>query len=325
MLILGFVLSVPILYFKFPIGVLQWLRSTILNTSHGTDDSAINLQSWLSYSLNDYLSIPPGMILLIVILNTICFACLAQIMINKLRKIETFSERCKFITGHSKSSVLLVCSLASILPVYLSVNRLWGHYLHVGTVFLIIAFFNCYESLLSQRFARSIVSKVSRFCVATVIAIQLPLMFIHLVPSMATDMNKMANRTSTQEYKIKKDEYMFITKLLSQNITKHKPPLKIHIDANIFIPSDNDQINVTEIFGLYKQWDAGVKYIFKYRSDFPFGETPKTTSIMYASWVTEKEIFMQHLSKNGEACSLKPCYEEITTPHSQLVVLSRID
>ena len=35
---------------------------------------------------------------------------------------------------------------------------------------------------------------------------------------------------------------------------------------------------------------------------------------MYASWVTEKEIFMQHLSKNGEACSLKPCYEEITTP-----------
>lgn len=325
MLVLGFCVSVPVVFFKFPRGVLTWLSSTFLNTSHGSDDASINIQSWMQYILNDYLPIPAYWTILFLLANILCFVSVALLLRAEACNIGGIHNRLRCVTDKSHSLVLLACSVLSIFPIILSVNRLWGHYLHLGTIFFVVAMLTCYEELASYEFSKPGLRRLIRFLLALLITTQVLLIFTNMIPSMALDMNRYANRTATKEYEKKKEEYTYISSLISQRSAGKNMPIKAHIGADIFIPEGDEQIQIAEIFGFFSQWDANADLIVFYRSKSPLSKKPSITSAMYDPWLAAHKAFVEHLSTDDKVCLLKPCYTEMSTPYPELVVLSRID
>lgn len=325
MLAVGFSISVPVVLFKFPQGILIWLWSIFLNTSHGSDNATVNIYSWIKYILNDYLPIPAYLTILVLLTNTLCFVLVTSLLWAEASNVEGNRNSMKRVIGRSHSLVLLACSMLSVFPIVLSVNRLWGHYLHLGTVFFVVAMLACYEELFLYGFKRAPLRRLIRLFIAALITIQIPLILFNAIPAMALDMNRYASRTATKEYITKKEEYNFILNLIAKRSAGNHLPIKVYLGADLFIPDGNEQVQVREIFGYFSQWEENADLIVLYRSKSPLGNKPSINSAMYEPWLTANKAFMEHLSTNGGSCLIKPCYTEISTPYPELMVLTRID
>jgi len=325
MLVLGLCVSVPVVFFKFPSKVPTWIMSTFLNTSHGSDDASINIQSWIQYIINDYTPIPPYWVILVLLTNIFCVAFVTFLLGADARGVGGIRNRLTYLTDNYHSFVLLACSMLSICPIILSVNRLWGHYLHLGTILLVVAMLAFYEEIASYRFKRHGLSRLIRLLLALVTIIQILLIFSYMIPSMALEMDRYANRTTTSEYKKKKEEYEYILSLLSQRSSGKHVPIKAHIGADVFMPESNEKLQIIEIFGFFTQWEASPDLIIFYRLNSALSNKPSITSAQHAAWISANKAFGEHLNTDGNVCQLKPCYNEVLAPYPELVVLSKID
>ena len=321
--ILGFCIAVPVVFFKFPLGLMIWLRSTFLNTSHGSDDTSITVYSWIKYAFSGYLSVSPFLLVLLFLAICIIFTLVLGRLIRELKAAKTVQVAFQALINESDPLILLLISLFSVVPIFLSVDRLWGHYLHLGTVFFVVATFLCCEKLLTPNPQTSLSPRWVVTLVVSVLTVQTLITFLYMMPAMAAEMSAYAQRTATPEFQRQKAEHDYLVNLFRAKASSQAKPLNIDVALALFIPDSTEDWQITEFASYFRGWPTEPDLVVMYREDSPLSHQPLNTSAEYEPWLAAKTAMLDHLSTGDQTCSVKPCYLELSSPHPELLILAK--
>ena len=321
--ILGFCIAVPIVFFKFPLGLVIWLRSTLLSTSHGSDDTSITVYSWVRYTFSDYLSLPPFLLVPLFLAICIIFTLVLVRLIKKSKAVKTVQAGFENLISESHPFILLLISLFSVVPIFLTVDRLWGHYLHLGTVFFVVATFLCCEKLLTPNPQTSLPPRWVVALIVSVLTVQTLITFFYMMPAMATEMSAYAQRTATPEFQQQKAEHDYLVNLFQSKVSSQAKPLNIHVALSLFIPDSTEDWQITEFAGYFQGWQTEPDLVVMYREGSPLSHQPLNTSARYEPWLAAKTAMLEHISSADQTCSVKPCYLELSSPHPELLILAK--
>ena len=321
--LLGFLIAVPVVFFKFPLGSMKWLFATLLNTSHGSDDTSITVYSWVRYSFSDYAPVPSTLLISLFLAIIVIFILTLAGLFKALQLRASRRDALDLLIRRSYPFILLLVSLFSVVPIFLSVDRLWGHYLHLGTVFFVVAIFLASEQLLTSKVQTPLPHSWVVTLVVSVLSVQTLITVLYMMPAMATEMNSHAQRTTTPEFQQKKAEYDYLLNLFQTKASAQNRPLNIYVDADFFIPDSTQDWEVIEIFGYFQDWQAEPDLVVLYRQNSPLSHQPLNTSATYKPWLTAKEAMVEHLSTADQTCAVKPCYLELSSPHPELLILAK--
>ena len=246
-------------------------------------------------------------------------------LIRELKAVKTVQAGFQSLINESHPLILLLISLFSIVPIFLSVDRLWGHYLHLGTVFFVVATFLCCEKLLSPNPHAYLHPRWVVALVVSVLSVQTFTTCFYMMPAMATEMRTYAQRTATPEFQRKKAEYDYLMNLFQTKASAQVHPLNIYVGAGFFIPDTTENWEVTEIFGYFQDWQAEPDIIVMYRQDSPLSHQPPntSTSARYESWLAAKTAMVEHVSSADQTCLVSPCYLELSSTHPKLLILAK--
>lgn len=321
--ILGFSIAVPVVFFKFPLGLMQWLFSTLVNTSHETDDASITVYSWINYAFSNYLSAPPLLLIILFLAVCIIFTLFLGRLIRELKTVKTVRASFQDLIGEFHLFILLLISLFSIAPIFLSVHRLWGHYLHLGTVFFVVSVFLCCEKLLTLNPRTSLSPRWVVALVVSVLSVQTFITFFYMMPAMATGMSTYAQRTATPEFQRQKAEHDYLVNLFQAKASSQAKPLDIDVALALFIPDSTEDWQITEFANYSRVWQTEPDLVVMYRKESPLSHQPLKTSAKYEPWLTAKTAMLDHLSTGDQTCSVKPCYLELSSPYQELLILGK--
>ena len=321
--ILGFCIAVPIVFFKFRWGLVIWLRSTLLNTSHGSDDTSITVYSWVRYTFSDYLSLPPFLLVPLFLAICIIFTLVLVRLIKKSKAVKTVQAGFENLISESHPFILLLISLFSVVPIFLTVDRLWGHYLHLGTVFFVVATFLCCEKLLTPNPQTSLPPRWVVALIVSVLTVQTLITFFYMMPAMATEMSAYAQRTATPEFQRQKAEHDYLVNLFQSKVSSQAKPLNIHVALSLFIPDSTEDWQITEFESYFRGWQTEPDLVVMYREGSPLSHQPLNTSARYEPWLAAKTAMLEHVSSADQTCSVKPCYLELSSPHPELLILAK--
>jgi hypothetical protein len=319
----GFCVAVPLVFFKFSIGLMIWLRSTLLNTAHGSDDISITVYSWIEYIFSSYAPVPTSLLFILFFAFIIIFMLTLNFPVKSMKNLMLCRDSIGTLVCQSYPLILLLASVFSLVPIFLSVDRLWGHYLHLGTVFLAIAVFLGCEKLITSKIQTFLPRSWVVSLVAATISMQAVITIFYMMPAMTAEMNMLAQRTATPEFKQKKEEYDYLLNFLQTKVSSQTEPLAVYVGASLFIPESTKDWEVRETFGYFQDWQAEPDVVVMYRKNSPLSHPPLSTSAAYEPWLAAQSAMLKHVSVPNRACSLEPCYYEMDSPQVELLILMK--
>lgn len=138
-----YLLSLIFFILSFP-GFFMFIHGMAINTKHGSDNIDVNAVDWFHSIFNNWFS---SSYLLLSFLIVLIFYSLFNVSkeLNKKRKF-SFAKK------------TIISSLVFLLIPILQMNRVWLHYLYVGTILLIVGLFIYYEVFFSSK-----ISKIKNF------------------------------------------------------------------------------------------------------------------------------------------------------------------
>jgi len=324
---LGFCVAVPTVFFKFPLGLTKVFFSTFLTTSHGSDDISITIYSWVKYIFLDYISAPP--FLLILLSFAICAILILSLspLIKNLKAIEATRGNFQRIINEFYPFILLLVPLFCVVPIFLFVDRLWGHYLHVGTIFFVVAFFLCCETLLIPNIQIHLPHRWVVILVVSVLSLQTFITFFYMVPAMAAEMNTYAQRTTTPEFQKRKAGYDYLVSLFQSKASLKGKTLNVYCSLGFIRQSGINMLcpepikytkywTVKGFNGYFLDWQLEPDLIVMYRENTQDSDS-------YKFWLAAKTTMLKHVSNADQTCSVKPCYLELSSPYPELLILAK--
>jgi hypothetical protein len=173
---------------------------------HGMDNPLINYISWAKYFLKGLTDAPIGLFVLI-------FSLPFLVIFFKLFKKQSKGYLFKVF-------LLVVFILLTMGLVFLNVKRLWGHYLHVGYIFIIILYFLAIENKSKNIFTGLLV---------------LPLLFFtcYLFKFSMGELKIYAQRSRTVQFEKSKQSYLNTITFLNG---ADKEKNVIYWDAQLYFP-----------------------------------------------------------------------------------------
>jgi hypothetical protein len=304
---LGFASAVPILFsFDFE-KYAQW---TIINTTHEQDDAMVNIFSWLNYIINDYFSMP--IIFNVLVVFVILFGILYLVKdFFKLNKKE-------ILPWIKHPEILLTIVGASfILPNILFVKRIWGFYLHTGSVLLFIASIIGISSFLKKR------KKFARYgIVAFLIAIS-SVYFIYQSKYVYYKYSRLANRSETEQYITKEKEYQLIKSFLEKKSKNNRDVIRVFINPFFFIVKSTENYKMVKFWGPFVSWDSGYDYVINYKdleASYILKDLSRT-NINYDEFKKSEKLQKEHV---GNFCKKKPCYKKIHFPLKNVIIYEKL-
>jgi hypothetical protein len=324
--LLGFCVAIPAIFFRFPLGLFQWFFSTFLTRSHESDDKSITIYSWVKYIFSDYLPVPPFLLFFLFLGIFSVFLLLLIYIIRNLKSMKASRQGCQNLVCEFHPFIPLLISLFSTFPIFVSADRLWGHYLHVATVFFAIAIFTCCENLLISNLQTHSYRRWVLTLVVSILSVQTLITVFYMMPAMATEMNSYAQRTSTPEFQQQNAEYDYLVNLFQSKASSEAKSLNIYGSVALFIPDSTKDWKVTYFsdYILDWQWQAKPDLVVMYRRNNPLLlHQPPSTSASYELWLAAKDAMVEHLSTADQTCAVKPCYLELSSPHPELLILAK--
>lgn len=108
----------------------DYLYSTFLGTSHGSDDSTVNFFVWIKQIIINWIQAPP------IYTSLVSFFTMVVIFVGIYILFNEFKNKI------FNSTIIYTFSIAllSIIPIILFTKRIWFFYLHSGIIFLVITF-----------------------------------------------------------------------------------------------------------------------------------------------------------------------------------------
>lgn len=290
---LGFVIAVPGIFLgKFK----SYISSTFLNSTHGADDSTINFFSWINYFYHDYFSMPK---FLIFVIFCICVFLLILLVINFVKQ----RDKIKYLIN-SKSVIIGIIALSFILPIMIFTKRIWGFYLHVGTVFMVIAFFNIYQELVIR-------NKKIRFCVAIILILAILNMIYFLGKNTFANFDNLSTRSKQEDHLNKQSQYLALINFLENESKINGKIINYAIDTYLYFPKDNIYYKASGIWGAFTGWYQGFDFIIMIRQKFETMDNIATTNSEYPQFMLSKTQRIRYLIKDNQKCLKKFCYIEL--------------
>ena len=290
---LGFVIAVPGIFlgkFKY------YISSTFLNSTHGADDSSINFFSWINYFYHDYFLMPKFLIFIIFV---ICAVLSILLVINFIKH----RDKIKYLIT-SKPVIIGIVALSFILPILIFTKRIWGFYLHVGTVFMVIAFFNIYQELVIR-------NKKIRFCVTIILMLVILNMIYFLGKNTFDNFDNLSKRSKQEAHIIQQSQYLALINFLENESKINSKMIDYAIDPNLYIPQDNIYYKASRIWGVFTGWRQGFDFIIMIRQKFETMDNIATTNNEYPQFMLSKTQRMRYVIKDNQKCLIKFCYIEL--------------
>jgi hypothetical protein len=287
------------LKFKLKIPLAIWIKSTFLNTAHGSDSASINFVSWLDFLFKDWLIAPVALSgVLSIVSGLLCL----QFAYSHFKKTSQFSI----------PVIVLLAGLALNMSIFFGAHRLWGHYLFPGTLLMIVGLLSIAELGVSYASINGSISHFNRkfaynLSVLTILMIGM-FTFIWWTPHAYSKFKENASRTATVEYQKQYQSYLEINAFLDQEFRKKNKKLTVAFDPWLFIPSSNSQYEITEFWGPFTQWQEKPDVIVmsdrrREGQNYPAG------SPEYRDFMIEQEGINGHIESVDHSCIESSCYK----------------
>lgn len=301
----GFFVAVPSLL----IGLLlreryyleDYLNWTFRFTGHGADRTDVGPLDWIRFIAGEWLGTPSQLAaLLLTALLVISLILLARLLIHGDRKSRF-------------AAVTFTAGLITNTVIILKVKRVWGMYLHVGTVLMLL-------SLVSALSLAPLESGLKR--IRSLAAVLLVLLCLLRVPPTLEDYDRLAHRTQSPHHTLRRKELEGLVSYFGDSAATNHKKISVYWDPALYLPDDTNQFELLEFWGRVNHgvFVAGRDLIVALKVRFqapPGGEE----SIEYTDYKNGITAWDDHVV----TCAKTPCYKEIVNPYPDVVVLARTD
>lgn len=292
---------------------LNYIRSTYRNTQHGDDYTTVTPFTWWTYVTKVYLQTPSWLLALLLV-GLVTGLVLAN---AETRKQNPWWK--------SRSVYLFMSSMVALIPIVLSVHRLWGYYLNVGLVLLILA---CLAFDEEQSWLKKVTG--GRNSMASQLAGLLVLLCIGLgayasVPSLAA-WQAAATKSSTPHEQHLRKAMNWTSDYAAKVAQAQQKPIKIALSPWLPIPNDTILANGTVVKYLVNWSNIGISKEADFIMSYPhrLGMEPLRSTIPGAvrtKMMNQQNAIIPHLMPN---CTQPPCYQGYDTGVDSLYLYIKV-
>lgn len=283
--IAGWLIAAPVVMLgHYPI----YESSILANVTHGSDQSDTGISEWAGFYFHYYLR--ESIVMLLVL--------------GGVAALFTATRSWREPRGVLAIEIVLI-GLSASLPVAIGINRLWGFYLHVGSVFLILGFFIGLEHL-TEKFRRNRVIHAGLLLALILSGVCL---FVPQFRGQADEAKVLASRDSDDR---------FFRQLRTKNALEaffntqsSESPLLIYQDPRLF-PLEQPGHQLKPFWGPFLLWEQNPDYIIFEDTScwYDPSHLPPVSSRSYHDCVIARKLFLDHLShRDGGQCFTGDCYE----------------
>jgi len=212
-------------------------------------------------------------------------------------------------------------SLSFILPLMFFTKRIWGFYLHVGTVLLVISFFNIYQELVIKN------KKIRLFFSIILLTVILNIIFF-LGKNAFNNFENLSKRSKQESHLIKQSQYFALINFLENESKANGKMINYAIDPYLYIPQDNIYYKASGIWGVFTGWHKGFDFIIMIRQKLDTMNNIATTNNEYPQFMLSKTQRMRYEIKDNQKCLKKFCYIEFKNSlqgFEELIIFKKIN
>jgi len=275
-----------------------WLASTFFNMSHGSDQKHINFFSWISYYFEKWLVADYVINILFFILICIFLFLFAAHFLNSKKR--NFSPN--YLAGFS----ILLSGLVLNFSIFMGVHRLWGFYLYPGSILFFSGLIILIDILINEKLHKSMVT-------LSLIIYFYSLSFSLLAwsPQAIKNLNTLALRTQSDEYKKQYDSYLQVISFLEKSSQLKSKTLEVMITPSLFLPESNHKYRIIEFWGPYTGWHNSPDLLIFGPINTPRGKSTPIDSPEYEAFLQERQGYIKHVVLKAADCISSPCYERV--------------
>lgn len=285
--------------FLFVIGlhpIRRWVSATFLNTRHGSDQESINFASWAEYFLDSWLNLPAWLGMAFISALGLFFVCwLFRYHRDKYLRLPD-------------GLVVALAGAVLNLAIFIGVNRLWGFYLHLGSVLLLTGIFSLIDSHISEaKWQRSAEIPGLLMDVGLIAIITLTITF-YWTPHILASFKDLAIRTQRTEYREELATYNQVISRLDELSQAKGRMLNVAFDPVLFIPASNSDYKLVEFWGPYVNWSKDVDVLVFSSAHTTKGKDCQVASADYQACLTERDGYTKYVIGEKGYCLLDKCY-----------------
>ena len=295
--IFGWLFANPTILWR---GFDPYLSVTFHNTTHGADDPEINVISWIMYIINDWLVAP-------VIINILFSVTIFSIIIVTLFKIfQKYSEQkiSVFFSQELDGIFISILGMVMVAAIMFNVQRLWGFYLHIGFILIILGCYRVLDAYSSREAGLS-----SNGLNAILISLTLIIPFSTL--KSLTLYEQMSKRSLSPQMQLNAVALSELKSYLSTIEEVEPKYIKIGYDPYLFLPDDTANHQFIRFWSgldrldLEAGYDIIVSQCISVNGDRPNWERITTISECFPKL---RDHIKKHIDKPG-TCTAQPCYK----------------
>lgn len=298
-----------LLFFKHNIttGFALWGGSTFLNTTHGSNDSDIGILDWFEYLFYGWFNAPAVLLIFIFIMSTILI----------IRYINN-SFSINFSQNSQIPVLLILAGIFSSLLIFLTVDRLWGFYLFINSVLILVGIFSIIEkNIFDKTFSNTFNNYLSK----SLLLIFIITSIFFWVPNNYQEYNSLSKRTQSITYFRNYESYKQILNFIEQLPVNDKK-YSITYDPSLFMLPQSPNYDVNLFWGYLVDWNKDIDIIILNKNHTPDADyVPALSSLDYESYIIEKEQYELLVNVNSSCKSSDICFEEVLKLSNKGVIL----
>lgn len=301
----GFLLGEPIFLLG---GGSRWLAWILGNTTHGADVASVGPVAWLAFLVGGWGPLPPLLMTGTLAAGVVCWGAWLS------------RGRDAWLGRGADAQALVLSGLALTLPIMLRVQRLWGHYLHLGAVLLVVG-----GLLLLERLDGDDPGPVgsllpARPWVRGVTGGLLLQALVFGVPASLAQYRELASRTRAPEFLLRRRERRAVEGLLGRLRGSREEALLVLCSPHLHPPEEVPGQRVELFWGPFRAWGREAEVVLLHDAPEPPGSRAEHGALEFRR---ERE---RHLVKaGGGSCEAPPCYRRFPAEDPRTWVLVRWD
>lgn len=234
-----------------PSGIRQSINDVAANAAHGSDSSSITIGSWLHFILTDYFFSPP--LLVGIFLSSI-------IVIPLVYTFYFVIKQKQFQALISDPAIIsFFMAMSFILPVILRIKRLWGMYLHLGFVFLLVS-----SIIIIYQYKNHFkIKPLYRNFLGVLICVFL----LFESTSVTAEYIKIGRRDQSLIHQQKEHEYQYLKILFDEAYIRKGERVNVLIDPHLYSFNSSDTVNIIRFWGPFIRFNEGADIIAIYEKN----------------------------------------------------------
>tara|TARA_B100001250_G_scaffold374783_1_gene361841 strand:- start:668 stop:2434 length:1767 start_codon:yes stop_codon:yes gene_type:complete len=304
------------IYFHYKTGFYKWINATFLNIGHNADDSSISFWNWIYYFFHEWLSSSVIINICLITLSALLFFIALYIYSDKLKN-SMFDIYC--------SLLLILGSNITLCLIFLGTNRLYGVYIFPFFLLILIGLISLSEKFildLNLEITNKFIPKLSSI---TFLCLLIVIVCFYWYPNNMDYYSKLANRTSTKEYKINMNSYFETIHFLEDYSTSLNKKINVIYDPVLFFPNSNNNFNIDLFWGIFDGWEQGYDIIiFSKHQKNNIMNNLGPNLINYKKRLSAKENYEKFIVNDNKVCEYNICYKIINVLENGSEILIKL-